>query len=640
MISCHKMKSPLERALEISSNNRTELEKVLNHYAANPADSLKLKAAIFLIENMPGHISLVSNIEHYILIDSLNRKNISITELYTISDSIKKYVKTSPPKNTYDVKTLTSEFLINHINKSVDIWQKSPWYNIEAFDKFCEYVLPYAVSTEKRELWIDYYRNKYEHYLIDYLAKTPYDSVSLNLFCDKLNTQLITNGKLILNNKIINKYPPLMLDNIKVGTCDDYGARTIFIMRSLGMPVCTDFSPQWCGYTATHSWNTLIGEDEQIYPFMGFEQTSKQWYIPSGFHCSKVFRKTYSIQKESLAAQNPGGKLPDFFNYPNIIDVTSQYIPTFDVDVTLKQTNKNKQKFAYLCIFKKDWGVAHWGEIKNKKVNFTNMGANVIYLPAYYEENRLAEAADPFFIDSTGIINILTPHPTKKQTMKLERKYPYSANTSMFINRMLNGSFQGSNDPDFNTYDNLHVITQLPKITFNTVDIKSDKKYRYVRYLGGKGSFTNIAEIEFYASKEDLIQQKKLTGKVIGTDLDIKIDNRGYSKDKAFDNNVLTFFNSTFDTPAWVGLDLGKPVAIEQIRYLPRNDDNNIRIGETYELVYWQNGNWCSLGRKIADNEILIYENCPVNALFLLHNHTRGKEERIFTYVNDKQIWW
>ena len=47
--------SPLEQALQAAGENREALEKVLAHYSQDPADSLKLQAAIFLIENMPGH---------------------------------------------------------------------------------------------------------------------------------------------------------------------------------------------------------------------------------------------------------------------------------------------------------------------------------------------------------------------------------------------------------------------------------------------------------------------------------------------------------------------------------------------------------------------------------------------------------
>ena len=52
----------LERALRAAGNNRPELEKVLAHYAAQPEDSLKWRAACFLIENMPGHYTVESDV--------------------------------------------------------------------------------------------------------------------------------------------------------------------------------------------------------------------------------------------------------------------------------------------------------------------------------------------------------------------------------------------------------------------------------------------------------------------------------------------------------------------------------------------------------------------------------------------------
>lgn len=51
--SCSE-KTALEQSLDSAGENRTELEAVLNLYQ-KPADSLKLRAAIFLIENMKYH---------------------------------------------------------------------------------------------------------------------------------------------------------------------------------------------------------------------------------------------------------------------------------------------------------------------------------------------------------------------------------------------------------------------------------------------------------------------------------------------------------------------------------------------------------------------------------------------------------
>ena len=52
LLSCSDKDNELELALHYAGTNRTELEKVLRHYEG---DSLKHRAAVFLIENMPYH---------------------------------------------------------------------------------------------------------------------------------------------------------------------------------------------------------------------------------------------------------------------------------------------------------------------------------------------------------------------------------------------------------------------------------------------------------------------------------------------------------------------------------------------------------------------------------------------------------
>ena len=53
-VSCTGRKTPLEYALCMAEDNRAELEKVLSYYKDDPE---KYAAAVFLIENMPAHIS-------------------------------------------------------------------------------------------------------------------------------------------------------------------------------------------------------------------------------------------------------------------------------------------------------------------------------------------------------------------------------------------------------------------------------------------------------------------------------------------------------------------------------------------------------------------------------------------------------
>jgi len=243
---------------------------------------------------------------------------------------------------------------------------------------------------------------------------------------------------------------------------------------------------------------------------------------------------------------------------------------------------------------------------------------------------------DPFILDTLGKVIPLRPDMTNKERLVLSRKY-HTTKYDQYFDKMLHGCFQGANKPDFSDGEDLYRIEQIPRpIIFNEVDIDKNKRYRYVRYIADSGTYGHVAELEFYTKENN--GYKPLDGTVIGVNDSLNASYR--KKEKVFDKDALTYFFYK-DSSAWVGLDLGKPERIDRIRYLPRNDDNNIHPGDLYELLYWDNGEWNSLGQKTGDeNMILIYDACPSGALFLLHNHTRGKEERIFTYENGKQVWW
>ena len=82
---------------------------------------------------------------------------------------------------------------------------------------------------------------------------------------------------------------------------------------------------------------------------------------------------------------------------------------------------------------------------------------------------------------------------------------------------------------------------------------------------------------------------------------------------------------------------MGKKVREDRIVYTPRNRDNYIRPGDTFELLYCDK-EWKSMGKKQALSDSLVYSGVPKNTLLLLRNHTRGVEERIFVYENGRQI--
>ena len=179
------------------------------------------------------------------------------------------------------------------------------------------------------------------------------------------------------------------------------------------------------------------------------------------------------------------------------------------------------------------------------------------------------------------------------------------------------------------------MIDTLDGVHYNEVKLNSNRKFRYVRYHSPSKGYCNVAELEFY---EDLTTDRPLSGKVIGTD-EVYQNDTSVAKSKVFDGKSLTYFDAKASEGAWVGLDLGSSKQIRKIRFLARNDLNGIYPKNEYELLYWDNS-WVSLGRVIANKDVLIYPQVPKNALLLLRNLTEGKEERIFSYSDDSQVWW
>ncbi|MDR0559061.1 MAG: discoidin domain-containing protein [Prevotellaceae bacterium] len=624
-VSC-RQSLRLEQALTLAGDNRAELETVLAHYKENPADSLKYRAAVFLIENMPIHYYMEENRELYFLMDSLNQSSLSDDEVYNKLDSIKNIYPESTIGTHYDITTLTSDFLISHIDKIFSVWQQTSWANKYDFQDFCEYVLPYSVSTEKREFWIDYYREKYKSALSEYT-----NEITLVDICDRLNDSLIAKYPLQIKNDALPDYSPIMSDNIRFGRCDSYTFRTIYLMRSLGIPVGLDFSPMWMSFLMGHSWNMLLAENGKSYPFMGFDENIQQWVFAK--EAPKIYRKTFSVQKECLAVQKINEPIPPLFKQKNIKDVSSEYFQGTDVEINIEK--KTSSKIAYLCVYNNlEWIPVHWSKIRNNRVLFDKMRNSFAYLPAYYT-GKIVAAANPIILDSLGNMHPIKPDYSEKQTLILDRKFPLRRIIS-YVNRMLDGRFEAANRVDFSDAEELYTIKESPKLIPNIIDLKSDKTYRYIRYFGAVESHCNVAEIAIYTVQNAVYH--KLSGKIIGTE---GSNGDGRQKKAAFDGDPLSFFDHLADSNIWLGLDFGKPQRIDRISYIPRNDDNNIRPGDLYELFFWDNGQWNSLGQKTGDDSyVLVYENCPSGALFLLHNHTRGREERPFTYENGRQVWW
>jgi hypothetical protein len=105
------------------------------------------------------------------------------------------------------------------------------------------------------------------------------------------------------------------------------------------------------------------------------------------------------------------------------------------------------------------------------------------------------------------------------------------------------------------------------------------------------------------------------------------------------DQDPLSFYMSQ-DKGEKLIFSFSSPSIVDKVTFYTRNDDNYVKIGDTYELFYQAGVNgWKSLGKQQALYRTLKFHNVPSNALLWLHDLSGGKEEEIFIYRNGRQVF-
>lgn len=652
LTACATTPSDVRTALEHAGVNRQELENVIEHYKTT-GERQKLKAAYFLIANMPGkYAEYYSYNEHaYEMFlrdkDANKGSNRVVYEDY-LAEQIEMLKDLSGGGRSLivkDIDVISSKYLIDNIDLAFKVW-KEPWACHFTFDEFCEYILPYRILHEPISDWRKYLYEKYS-WVKDSL-KNVSDTEELVLYLN----DLIAKDFWTLDELDIPFVSVPLLEKTKAGGCDQRYVLMISLLRAMGVPAMMDYAPQHNNTFKGHKWVVYLDNLHRYRPCDAgrirgkiFLKDNLKCAFPTGLVIpladgfgSNVFRYTYTINRNSLAEKTKRKyTLPPFFRNSCIRNVSDQYIfdmhpVTYDMPSELKLTDNEN---VYLTVFGYGNHIreADFAQVKNNKVKFEHIGSGIVYLVCAYGHNQFIPISHPILLrDSSGTTEILKPDTVRKQKMILTRKCKPSLLMQGFAESMIGGTFEGSSTPDFKNPETLLTIKDAP-YSLTEVNVNAMSSYRYVRYTSiHSGIFA--AEIQFWGTNKEG-KSVMLEGKTI---VHFGSDSIPNSEPKnAFDNNIRTNFNAP--SHSWIGLDLKYPQSITKVKYLPRNNFNVIEVGNKYELMYY-NDRWVSLGIQTAINQYLEYDNAPTNALFLLRNLTQGKEERIFTYENGKQVWW
>lgn len=601
-----------EHALDFAGLNRRELERVIQHYAQ---DSLKQEAAKFLIRNMPHCYSYPQGGE----MDSVKRVRTYYSPFGQIDQTYAKrwghYTYRNLPK-IYDAHIITADYLIDNIDRAFDNWRKRPWNRTLSFEDFCEYLLPYRIGDEPLEEWRELYEKEYG-YLLDSVYQGDDVVEAANLFIKHLGDPVF----IYCEDFDLPHIGPRYLFNYRYGSCVDAADIITYTFRAVGIPCAEDTDAR-----GGHVWNAVRdtnGKDVPVW-YIGAEAVRGS-QDTGGYKRGKAYRAVYGFQEEKVKALGEDWKsMPPLFYHPYMKDVSYVYYP----DTLRMLTDIPDNELCYLAHFHEArwWGCACTRSM-NGKIEIPNLESELVYLPMKYDKGNYYPSGFPFWFTGREITTF-QPHPEKTVTVRLYRKYPIYGWLRSFMEYVVGGVFEGSMTKDFVNGKRLYKITDTPVTARNKVCLDKPVKCRYVRYKADNDKYAELAEMTFFSKGRKLVP-------VAVRGSATEEGNMHVLAKHVADDDPLSYFLS-LDKGGEVVVDFGKAITIDCLEYIPRNDDNFISPGDTYELFYHAGAQgWRSLGRRQADTTYLDWE-VPDNALFWLRDLTRGKEEHVF-FMQDGQ---
>lgn len=599
-------------ALKLSGENRGELQKVLDYYRTEKSDPLKLKAAEYLISNMVAQYAVAGKTMERLKrdIDTTLQSQPRALKLMGYLIAARIAIEQGDYTIEYDLNTITSDYLIRNIERSFEIWEEIRNHYDLSCEDFFEYVLPYRINNEPLIEWKDtaYYHlydfRKGENMGFSLSHYESYVSTKVNVHMD---FWAFTNK---LSDPLFKKYK---IDCIDKAYC------MRIINQLFGIPTAVDFVPHYPTKENRHYW-TIIRDHRFV---------NSKYYYANTPYTAKVYRKTGFINPIPVDEHN---FIPRFIRDPYKTDVTEEYENVARLEYKF-ETCQPDTKYAYLCVFNNlAWNEVAWGEMRRGKVTFEKIGRDIVYMPCYYHGNSQVFAAYPLWVRTDGEVKSLIPDKNCPQTLRLNRKFTYNVVGEYWGTAIKGVQLRATNDLSKEPYDSIAVIRHYNCMAYDTLHVNTTKKYKYWMLMKERYSHPEFASVQFV--------QKD--GSILNAASTFTIDATGKMREDGLISQCI-FNDELLDYGALskiAGVEFEKPVSVDVMRYISRNDKNGVYPGDTYELLYFDKGEWVSLGRKVATADYIEYENVPSGALYWLRNRTEGKEERPFTVRNGRVRFW
>ena len=396
--------STLRHARQVAAvSGNPEMRQVIDHYRD---DTAKLSAAVFLIENIPGHQT-----QTYDLIDkqgqisevSLYRPEITSANYRRFLDSLGLRVR---PRTVADAAAVTAEYLIRNIDQAFDSWQHNPWSQNYSEKIFREFILPYRIADEELSDWRTFFIKRYTPMLDTLSQPKTIANVAALVIADIREWYRYDDGVLQL------KPMPTPEEAYRHRKSECYSMANMFVLglRAMGIAAVSDVIPVWGTSRGGHA--EAVYFDEYDNPVMLMTGNNL------GAQPVKVYREHFSFQHENTSFRE---------------DVTDRYVLTSDIRVPVDTALFDADEWPEIGLAtygSRDWRPAVKADrittIRNETTGrtetvceFRRIGRSILYLPMVLRNHRVQPVGEPFMLDYKGNITYIRPDTAHRMTLYL-----------------------------------------------------------------------------------------------------------------------------------------------------------------------------------------------------------------------------
>lgn len=391
-----------------SSNmhKETAFERVAAYYKTS-GDSLKFQAAQYLLQFAQYHYGIKRSLPHGL--DAVRFLDCGDSVFKHFLDSCNYTVKCGLP--VLDTRAVSEDYLRKNIELAFDSWKK-PWAEAIPFKEFCKYILPYRNGDEELSNWRQYFKQKYEHTIIDSVENiTSLEDVASYLIrC--LRREVAYGGS--TGAWCHDLLTPHNIERLHWISCENCAHYASLALRACGIP---------CSFIEIHWRFTEIPHASVLVPAVGNNQ--KAFRITLGdtlmymgapkdtMAAWRVWRYAYEANPtlKRLLEDNKthDGYKETIQNFALPVtreDVTSLFSKTFDFSMPIPDSLRENETFFLCRFYQWKWHPVREGVVIRDSVYFKDATIRQWYRMGYLDNQQIHTFGTPFtIIGQTDIKN-------------------------------------------------------------------------------------------------------------------------------------------------------------------------------------------------------------------------------------------